>query len=511
MLRQTQTQKLSQKLIPKIVLNQNILAIPTLALDNVVKRELELNPMLEEESEFEQEESEQTPSLDDEKVDLLKDSEKADEESKNEDFDDISYDSEQDSLEKKINDEYDWDEYFQNESEDYKSYDRDTNFTYDRNNISEDNKSLTERLLLQLHLSEIDEKLRFIGEEIIGYLNDEGYFTDDPQDILQDLIVKKRDTKFENTEFVVEDVNSALAFVQYNLDPPGIAARNLKECLLIQVDKSDKKPRLKDLAKAVIINHFDALKLKKYEIIAKELNVDLVTVKEIFQFIHKLDPKPGLSEESSPGNYIVPDLIVKKLDNNFEVFLNEKFTPNIRINRAYKNLYTNDKKSLDKSTKEYIVNNFNRAKWFIDAINSRRETMLKVMRAIIERQKEFFENDGEGLKPVFEKDVAEDIKMDTSTVSRTVRGKYVQTDFGIYELRSFFTTPLSTNNGVDVSNKEVKIKLKELIDNEDKNKPLTDDELASRMRQLGFRIARRTVAKYREAINIPVAKLRREI
>jgi RNA polymerase sigma-54 factor len=169
------------------------------------------------------------------------------------------------------------------------------------------------------------------------------------------------------------------------------------------------------------------------------------------------------------------------------------------------------KKTLDKSTKEYITNNFNRARWFIDAINSRRETMLKIMEAIIERQNYFFENNGERLSPLYEKDVAENIKMDTSTVSRAVRGKFVQTDFGIYELRSFFTSPLATNDGEDVSNVEAKVRLKEFIDNENKMKPLTDEELTNEMNKKGFKIARRTIAKYREAINIPVAKLRREI
>ena len=503
MMKQLQSQKLSHKLIPGMVLNQNILAIPTLALENIIKKELELNPMLEEENENETDEAEEIEVQSEELV-ISK---------KEENFEepDSEIIEEDTSIENKIGEEYDWDEYFENETEEYRTYESNESNHYDNNNLSEDSTSLIDSLLLQIHLSELNSKLTFTGEEIVRSLNADGYFIETFENILADLDVKKIGTSFENVEFTIEELNKTLTFIQYNLDPAGIAARNLIECLLIQIERSPKEKELKSLAKLVVKNHLEDLRLKRYENISKGLNIDLEMVNEIFEFIHKLNPKPGFIDTSSKENYIIPDLIVKKIDDSYEIFLNEKNAPSIRLNKTYKDLYKNEKSSLDKETKEYIVNNFNRAKWFIDAINSRRETMLKVMNSIIEKQRDFFDTNGEGLKPMYEKDVAEIIKMDPSTISRTVRGKYVQTDFGIYELRSFFTTPLQTNNGEDVSNTEVKIKLKELIDNENKSKPLTDEELAAELKKLGLRIARRTVAKYRESIHLPVAKLRRQI
>ncbi|MEO8665185.1 MAG: RNA polymerase factor sigma-54 [Ignavibacteria bacterium] len=503
MLKQTYNQKQTQKHLPKIILTQNILSIPTLALDNIIKRELEMNPMLEEENEIEEEENQQEQITDEPIADSLPETpetelQKADE-------------PEIEPEEVNPKEEYDWDEYFENEAEEYKSYDGEPANKFDKNSLIQESSSLLDTLRLQLQLSDLDKKLIFIGEEIIWSLNDDGYFTDAPEDILSDLEAKKKQTEFEDESFTMEELNEALTFIQNTLDPAGIAARNLNECLMIQARRSGKSQEFIDYSETVLKNHFEDLRLKRYERISKEMNIDMEKVKEIFDFIHKLNPKPGLKNESPVENYIIPDLIVKKIDEKYEIFLNDKFVPSLRINRTYRNLFVDEKKTLDKNTKEYITNNFNRARWFIDAINSRRETMLKIMEAIIERQEYFFENNGERLSPLYEKDVAEYIKMDTSTVSRAVRGKFVQTDFGIYELRSFFTSPLATNDGADVSNVEAKVRLRELIDNEDKTKPLTDEELTHEMNKIGFRIARRTIAKYREAINIPVAKLRREI
>ncbi len=494
MLRQSQSQKLSHGMLPQIVLNQNILAIPAQALDTIIKRELELNPMLEEGNETDIDEELDVNSSDEPSGDTSSDTS-----------------ADQDKAEETSGDEDNWDEYFENEPDEIKYSETETRKEYENNFISDDNKSLNDTLLLQLNLSGLNEKLIFAGEEIIGSLNDSGYFIENPEDILSDLSVKKIGTKYENEDFTLEDLDETLVFIQKNLDPPGIAARNLTECLKIQIEKSEVDDEIRKLSIELLEKQFDDLKLKRYEKISRDLNIDLSKVKEVFEFIQKLNPKPGSSEKAHEENYIVPDLIVKKTEDDYEIYLNERYSPSIRINRAYKKLYTTRKKTLDSNTKEYILNNFNRAKWFIDAINSRRNTMLKIMEAIVQSQREFFDNNGEGLKQVYEKDIADEIRMDTSTISRAVRGKYVQTDFGIYELRSFFTTPLATNNGEDVSNVEAKIKLKELIRNENKNNPLTDEELAAEMNKIGFRIARRTVAKYRESINIPIAKLRREI
>lgn len=499
MLNQINTQKLSQKLLPKIIMQQNILSLPALALDNIIKRELELNPMLEEESEIEQEETEQ--------LNDITESEKKDE-SEQAGEDDINFESEKES---NPEDEYNWDEYFENEDQENKSYEQNNTVEYESVIAADDSKSLKDSLLLQLHLSGAARKQIFIGDEIIWSLNDEGYFTDSEEDILKDLNIKKLGTEFESDEFTVEELNETLSFIQKKLDPSGIAARNLKECLLIQVSRSNDDAEIRRLSEEVIRNQFDELRLKKYEKISKDLNIDLQKVKEIFEFIHKLNPKPGYADEVNRNDYIIPDLIIQKIDDDYDIALNERYSPSLRISKTYRDMYYRKKNKLDNETKEYLLNNFNKAKWFIDAINSRRETLVKIMRAIIKHQKYFFDNSDSGLKPLYEKDVAEDIMMDCSTVSRAVRGKYVQTESGIHELRSFFTTPLSTNEGEDVSNTEAKIILKALIDKEDKSKPLSDEDLSLEMHKLGFKIARRTVAKYREAINVPIAKLRREI
>lgn len=499
MLNQINTQKQTQNLLPKIILQQNILALPALALDNIIKRELEMNPLLEEESDLEADEIVQVNELSE--ADKKEESETISE-------DDINYESEK---EKNTEDEYNWDEYFENEDHESRSYEQSSNTEYENVVVIENDKSFKDSLLLQLHLSAITKKRKFIGEEIIWSLNDEGYFTDEEEDIIKDLNIKRIGTEFEGEDFSREELTDTLNYIQKKLDPAGIGARNLKECLLIQVERSNKDPELKSLSTDVLKNYFDELRLKKYENISLELNIDMQKVKEIFDFIHKLNPKPGSDDQVSRNDYIIPDLIIQKIDDDYDIILNERYSPSLRISKTYRDLYSKKKNKLDEETKEYLLHNFNKAKWFIDAVNSRRETLLKIMRAIIKKQRYYFDNNDSGLKPMYEKDVAEDIMMDSSTISRAVRGKYVQTESGIHELRSFFTTPLSTRKGEDVSNTEAKVSLKKLIDKENKSKPLSDEELSAEMNKLGFKIARRTVAKYREALNIPMAKLRREI
>jgi len=499
MLNQINTQKQTLNLLPKIILQQNILALPALALDNIIKRELEMNPLLEEENDSDIEENVSVNDLSesDKKEELNPVSE-----------DDVNYESEK---EKNTDEEYNWDEYFENEDQDGRSYENSYSGEYENIIVSDDGKSLKDSLLLQLHLSSITRKRKFIGEEIIWSLNDEGYFTDEDEDIIKDLNIKKIGTEFETEDFSLNELDDTLNYIQRKLDPAGIGGRNLKECLLIQVERSNKDQEIKDLTSEVLKNFFEELRLKKYEKIGLDLNIDLQKVKEVFDFIHKLNPKPGYDDEVSRNDYIIPDLIIKKIDDDYDIVLNEKYSPAIRISKTYRDLYSMKKNKLDNETKEYLLHNFNKARWFIDAINSRRETLLKIMRAIIKRQRYYFDNNDSGLKPMYEKEIAEDIMMDGSTVSRAVRGKYVQTESGIHELRSFFTTPVSKNEGADVSNIEAKEILKKLIEKENKIKPLSDEELAVEMKKLGFKIARRTVSKYRESINIPMAKLRREI
>ncbi|MBS1518871.1 MAG: RNA polymerase factor sigma-54 [Bacteroidetes bacterium] len=488
MLRQNITQKQTQKILPKIVLNQNILAIPALALDNLIKRELELNPMLEEGAETD-----------------------TDQEKLQEEITEPTQDSDPEEETFNSEDEYNWDEYFENETDNEPYYQSSGDQEFDRNNIKEEQQSMYDNLIVQLHLCEIPNRDIFTGEEIIWSLDNDGYFKESIETVLEDLNVKKINTAYSNSEFTEDDILRVLEYIQMKLDPPGIAARDLRECIIIQVKRSDVNERMKDLTIKIFSDYFEDLKHKRFEKLAKELDIKMDDVKEIFEFIHKFNPKPYSQETGDEAGYITPDIIVKKIDDKYEIYLNEKFTPSLRINRTYRDMYSNRKKNMDRETKEYLVNNFNKAKWFIDAINSRRDTMIKIMEAIISRQKEFFDNNGEGLKPVFEKDIAEDIKMDTSTISRAVKGKYVQTDFGIYNLRSFFSNSIAKNDGSGVSSIEVRNKIKDIIDGEDKSNPLTDLEISAELAKSGIRIARRTVAKYRESIDLPIAKQRREI
>jgi RNA polymerase sigma-54 factor len=513
MLKQIQTQRQVQKLLPKIVLNQNLLAIPAIALDNLVRRELEQNPLLEEGPESESEPTDDALAnveKDQPDEDAVRDNPSpAEQEVMSED----SAEDEEMPLTEKVDkdDEYDWDEYFQSEAEEYSSYDAAEPKHFDYSNVTDNGGKLYESLLLQLHLADLPKKIVFVAEEIIWSLNDDGFFTEEPDNILIDLEEKKKDTEFADEVFTVEDIKLALDFIQKEVDPPGIGARNLKECLLIQIERGRSNDHLKALASEAVSMYFTDIVNRRFERLEKELSATPQEMKEVFELLHRLNPKPGYSDNAEPENYIVPDLIVKARDGSYDVFLNERFTPSLRMNKSYKDMYVNNKKGLDKETKIYLLNNFNKAKWFIDAINSRRETMIKIMEAIIRRQKDFFDTGGDVLKPLLEKEIAEDIKMDTSTVSRAVKNKYVQTDFGIFELRSFFTTSMHKSDGEDVSNSEIKLKLKELISQENKEAPLTDLELSRELSKSGYKVARRTIAKYREAIDLPIAKLRRQI
>lgn len=487
MLKQTQSQKLSQKILPQIIQRQSLLAVPTMALEQLMKAEMELNPFLEDGETLETEETQQT-----EEKEAAADEQEAPEEASKDD-------------------EYNWDDYFENESDGYKTQNEpQSNDTVNYDNMIKEDFSLTDSLTSQLYTSNLSDKQTFIGEHIIGNLDDDGYLRETDEELKVELEVAKSGTEFENESFTIEEICEVLEVIK-KFEPIGIASRNLVECLLIQLDELALDSRIKKLCDKVLNEYFEEFRLKNYEKICKELDVDQNTVNKIFETISKLNPKPGAAQTGSEQGYIYPDLIVTKQNDEYVVSLNDKGVPNLRLNNAYKNMILNDKQSLNKETKDFVANNFERAKWFIDAIKSRRETMIKVMNSILIRQYDFFEKMGEGLKPMYEKDVAEDIQMDISTVSRTVRGKYVQTDFGIYELKFFFSNYLTNEEGDDVSTKEIKNKIKEIIGGEDSAKPFTDDELAKELSKSGYKIARRTVAKYREAMNIQKARLRRKL
>ncbi|MCX6160636.1 MAG: RNA polymerase factor sigma-54 [Ignavibacteriae bacterium] len=483
MLKQSQSQRQLQKIIPQMIQKQSLLAISTLSLEQLVKQEMEMNPLLEEADES----SEEIDKQDDE----------------------ISASDEAEEKPKKDDEEFDTDDYVDSDFEGFKTYEYTNNenkFNYD--NLWSSKVTMKDNLLSQLHLSDRSEKDVFIGDEIIWSLDDDGFFRDDTSEIAADLEKQKTGTSFEDETFTVENVEAVLKFIQ-TFEPIGIASRNLKECLLVQIEESAIDTNIKNLCKKVLNDYFEEFRLKNYEKLMRELDINSDLLNKIFDQILKLNPKPGSTLDISDSFYIYPDLIITKENEQYKIELNDRSIPALKLNEKYNSVMEN--KSSDKTTKEFVKDNYDRARWFLESIRSRRETMTKVMIAILRRQKLFFDNKGKNLKPMLEKEIAEDISMDVSTISRTVRGKYVQTDFGIFELKHFFSYHIKSGVGDDISSKEVKLKIEETIAKEDPGNPFTDDELTEELNKVGLKMARRTVAKYREAMKIPKARLRRKL
>jgi RNA polymerase sigma-54 factor len=301
-------------------------------------------------------------------------------------------------------------------------------------------------------------------------------------------------------------VEKVLAVIQ-RFDPPGIGSRNLQECLLIQLDEAPKR----DLnAIRLVRDCFEDFINKRYEKIAKKLDLSLDEVKRVMEAVARLNPKPGEGYISEAENYIVPDVIVNKEDGKFTVALNDWNLPRLRINESYKRMLK-DKEHINKETRDYIRQRLESARWLINSIYQRRSTIIRVMESIVKHQREFFDKGKEFLKPMILKDIAEDVSLDISTVSRVTSGKYVQTDYGVYELKYFFSERMETADGDEVSNKLIKDKIKDIIEKENQLKPYNDEVISDMLRKDGFIVARRTVAKYREQMRLPVARLRRKI
>ncbi len=462
MLKNSQGQVLQQKLSPQAIQAQLLLAIPTIALEQEIKKQLEENPVLE-------------------------DGMDADEKSSSDSTSEDNFDTEV------------WNDYpgKQTYSSNFSGTDEErTDFLMNKQGKQK------ETPLEQVYRMGLESDELIIAEEILGNLEEDGYLRISLGEISEDISEKY------SIEPSTEKIESVLKVVQ-NLDPPGIAARNLQECLSIQLNdrSNDLTDNDRDLCLRMINDHFEEFKLKHFEKLSKLLNVKLVKINELFEIIHKLNPAPG--KQDIAADYLIPDFLVRETDGELNVELTGDSGPGIKISKKYLDMMKD--KSTGKDTKEFLKNKVDSAKWFINSIRQRRDTMLKIMNAIVKRQHEFFISHGENLKPMYEKDIAEDVNMDISTVSRVVRGKYVQTDFGIYELKYFFSSAMKTESGEDVSNKIYMDKIRELIEKEDKSKPLSDDKIAELMNNEGFSLARRTVAKYRENMKIPKATLRRKI
>lgn len=486
MLKQTLQQKLLQKLSPQQIQFIKLLQVPTASLDTRIKEELEENPALEDGSLANMNDPvEEYPDKDPEE-----------------------YDNGEDSFDE----EFSVEDYIQ--EDDYKDYG--SNYSSDDEDEQKEipiaiQDSFFEKLQSQLDLLALSDKQYLIGNQIIGSLDDDGYLRRQIPSLIDDLAFS------QNVMTEEAEVEEMLHVIQ-SFEPAGIGARDLQECLLIQLKKKDQNNPTVRQAIRVVQNYLEEFTKKHYDKIEKQLDVSSEQLKDIVNEILKLNPKPGDSAAVAGKQLqIIPDFHISNDDGVLHLTLNGRNAPELRVSRSYQDMFEHYEKAEkgDKKMKEavqFVKQKLDSAKWFIDAIKQRQQTLLKTMNAIMEFQYDYFlTGDDRMLKPMILKDIAEEIEMDISTVSRVANSKYVQTEFGTFLLKSFFSEAIQTDSGEEVSNKEVKKILEECIANEDKRKPLADEKLTDILKEKGYTIARRTVAKYREALNIPVARLRKEL
>lgn len=479
------SQVLSQKLSPQQIQFIKLLQVPTAELESRVEEELEINPALEEGKEEDSSESEDN------------------------DYED-TYEDESGFEDKDVN----IDDYL---SDDYSGYKMQGDGNYspdedDREIPISGGASLHEQLITQLGFLKLNERQKLIGRQLIGSIENDGYIRRDLEAIINDLAFS------QNIETDLDEVEEILRKIQ-NFDPAGIAARNLQECLLIQLERKEHPddPVVQNSIK-IIVDCFDEFTKKHYTKIQKKLDLNDDDIKDAVSMITRLNPKPGgTSDGLIKTQYIIPDFILTNVNGKFEISLNSKNAPELRVSRSYSEMFDaydkSDKKDKKlKDTVTFVKQKLDAARWFIDAIKQRQQTLLKTMQAILDYQEEFF-IDGEEtkLKPMILKDIADKIEMDISTVSRVANSKSIQTEVGIFPLKYFFSEGIATDSGEDVSNKEVKSVLQAMVDGESKKRPLSDDKLVKILNDKGYNIARRTVAKYREQLQIPVARLRKEL
>jgi RNA polymerase sigma-54 factor len=494
-LSQNLQQKLLQKLSPQQIQLMKLLQVPTANLEERIKEELEENPALELDEEKH-----------DENADELKDefTENGEEEYEEADGSEDEYEN------------IDISEYVQDGDDDVADYKlKDENYPEDDEKKELPYKSETglyDLLRNQLGLLKLETKEQKIAEHIIGSIDEDGYLRRETSAIVDDLAFR------QNISATEDEVESVIHRIQ-QFDPPGVAARNLQECLLLQLQRQKDEGKDVQIAMLAIQKYFDEFTKKHYEKIQKGLNLTDDDLKDVMQQIIHLNPKPGgtVGEINKAESYVVPDFFIFNNGGKLELTLNSRNAPELRISEGYRDMlkeYDRGAKK-DKRQKEaviFIKQKIDAAKWFIDAIKQRQQTLMNTMSAIMEHQKEFFlTGDETTLKPMILKDIAEKTALDISTVSRVANSKFVQTEFGTYRLKFFFSESLSTDSGEEVSTREVKKILSDFIEAENKKKPLSDERLTELLQEKGYNIARRTVAKYREQLNIPVARLRKEL
>ena len=484
-------QKLSQKLSPQQIQLMKLLQVPTAHLEERVKEELEENPALETaEDNYEEKET-----------DHLEDTDTNDEFEK----DGSEADYEKIDITEYVNDGDD-------EVGDYKY--RDNNYGTNENKVIPHRveTSFYDTLKTQLLMLELDDREQKVAEQIVGSIDDDGYLRRAVNSIADDLAFRQNVISNE------EEIKRLIHLIQ-QFDPAGVAARDLQECLLLQLLRKKNEGHDMDTAIEIIEKYFDEFTKKHYDKIQKALNLDGEQIKEVITQIIKLNPKPGgqVGETNKLQTYVVPDFFVLNMNGKLEVTLNSKNAPDLRISEGYRDMLKdydrgNKKDRRQKEAVLFIKQKIDSAKWFIDAIRQRQHTLLTTMQTIVDYQHGFFlSGEDTDLKPMILKDIAERTGLDISTVSRVANSKFVQTEFGTYRLKFFFSESLVTDSGEEVSTREVKKILSDLIEEENKKKPLSDEKLTSALQGKGYNIARRTVAKYREQLNIPVARLRKEL
>ena len=490
MLKQNLQIKLGQKLAPQQIQLMKLIQLHTLEFQEELERELEENPALE----------------------VVKDDNGDDE-----DFSSLDSSSDYDEEgSESIDTDFDVDEYLYDDEPSYKTstsnYSADDE-EYDSESLLTEGQSLYEYLMEQIHLVNIEDDDLKIAEYIIGNLDNDGYLRREIKSLVDDLAFSQGIyTTQERVKEILEN------YVQ-KLDPAGVGARNLQECLLLQIEKKVSRDKAVILAGNILRHQFDALTNKHYGKIINKYDIEEEDLKDALEVISKLSPKVGGNFDTQTitiNQEIIPDFVIQIKDGQVIPLLNSRNAPTLRVSDEYKEIlhtYSHDKNSADhKQAALFIKQKLDAAKWYIDAINQRQNTLMQTIMAIVKLQKEYFlTGDEKNIKPMILKDVADITGFDISTISRVVKSKYADTPSGIILLKNLFSDSLTNDDGEEVSTKEIKNHLQEVISQEDKRKPLTDDALVEVLKEKGYNIARRTIAKYREQLNIPVARLRKEL
>ena len=475
MLKQNLQLKLGQKLAPQQIQLMKLIQLHTLEFEEELERELEENPALEKVTD-----------------------------DKEEDYDNLGNDYESEGTES-IETDFNVDEYLYDDEPSYEEFDNESLLT--------EGQTIYEYLLEQIRLSNISDEELKIAEYLIGNLDNDGYLRRDLKSIVDDLAFSQGIyTDIPKLEYILEN------YIQ-KLEPAGVGARNLQECLLLQIEKKVSDNPNVSIAASILKNQFDALSNKHYSKIIQRYNIDEEQLKDVLEEIAKLSPKVGGNFDTQTitiNQEIIPDFIIQVKDNEVIPMLNSKNAPTLRVSNEYKEIletYSNDKSSAEhKQAALFIKQKLDAAKWYIDAVNQRQNTLIQTITAIAKMQKEYFiTGDEKNIKPMILKDISDITGFDISTISRVVKSKYADTPHGIVYLKNLFSDSLTNDEGEEVSTKEIKNHLQEIIDKENKKKPLTDDALVTALKEKGYNIARRTVAKYREQLNIPVARLRKEL